>query len=63
MTALEKKIGVARVLHHMCSYGECEDCEFFNPNDETDGTYWCGIRDMNGNIPYNEEWDMHSAMI
>lgn len=63
MTALEKKIGVRNALHHICCYGECEDCEFFNPNDETDGEHWCGIRDMNGNIPYNEKWDINSAMI
>ena len=63
MTSLEKKIGVERVIKHMCSYGECEECEFFNPKDETDGTYWCGIRDEDGNIPHTTEWDMDSAML
>lgn len=63
MTSLEKKIGVKKVICKMCSYGECENCEFFHPNDTTDGTYWCGIRDKDGNIPFHQEWDMNSAMI
>lgn len=63
MTSLEKKIGVRNALHRMCSYSDCDGCEFFNPDDESDGMYWCGIRDINGNVPSDEKWDMNTAMI
>lgn len=63
MTTLEKKVGVRNTLRNACGYMGCEDCEFFDPNDTTDGEYWCGIRDVNENIPFHENWDMNSAMI
>ena len=63
MTALEKNLVVEKIIHEHCSYGECVECGFFNPNDDTDGTYFCHARDLNGNIPYSEKWHMGSAML
>lgn len=64
MTALEKKMQVSDVLYHMCAYGDsCEDCRFFNPEDTTDGDYFCHIRDHSGNVPTSEGWHMGTAMV
>ena len=64
MTSLEKQTQVKDVLYHMCAYGEgCSECRFFNPEDITDGDYFCYMRDYNGYIPTSEDWHMGSAMI
>lgn len=64
MTALEKQVKVREMLFRNCGYGNgCSDCEFFKPEDETDGDFFCAIRDSNKLIPYDDEWDMASAMI
>ena len=64
MTALEKQIQVKDVLYYMCGYEQgCPDCRFFNPEDDTDGHFFCHIRDDKGYIPFNEDWNMNTAMI
>ena len=62
MTALEKQSKLKEVLYRMCGNG-CLECDFFDPDDETDGEFWCSIRDKENLIPYDDEWDMTSAMI
>lgn len=57
-----KKQMIGECINHRCAYGECDECEFFNPKDSTDGDYFCAIRDDMGNIPYYREWDMESAL-
>lgn len=64
MTALEKQGKVREILIRNCGYGnDCLDCEFFKPEDETDGEFFCAIRDSKKLIPFNEGWDIASAMI
>lgn len=64
MTALEKQNKVKEVLYRMCGYGDgCPDCDFFKPKDKTDGEFWCAIRDSKKLIPFDDDWDMNSAMI
>ena len=64
MTALEKQNKVKAVLSRMCGYGDgCPECEFFKLEDETDGEFWCAIRDKEKLIPFDDEWDMNSAMV
>ncbi len=64
MTALEKQDKTRAVLRHNCIYGDgCPECDFFNPEDETDGEFFCSIRDSKKLIPFDDEWDMSSAMI
>ena len=64
MTSLEKEIKVKEVLSYNCGYGDgCEECEFFNPDDTTDGEFFCAIRDSKNLIPFDDGWDMNSAMI
>lgn len=64
MTSLEKQRKVKEVLYLNCGYGNgCEDCDFFNPEDYTDGEFFCAIRDKEHLIPFDDEWDMNSAMI
>lgn len=63
MDSLEKKAKVKEVLSRMCGYGEgCPDCDFFDPDDSTDGEFFCAIRDSDDLIPFDDEWDMESAM-
>lgn len=63
MTELEKQIGIKNVLMNMCRHTDCEDCEFFKPEDGTDGFTWCAIRDKDRKLPSYKTWDMGSAMI
>lgn len=64
MTVLEKQIKVRNVLYRMCGYSDgCPDCDFFKPEDETDGEFFCAIRDSKKLIPFDNEWDIASAMI
>ena len=64
MTELEKQMKVKDVLYHMCGYGEgCPECSFFDPNDDADGESFCAIRDSKNLIPFDDDWDMGSAMI
>lgn len=64
MTALEKQLKVKEALYRMCGCSEgCPYCDFFKPEDETDGEFYCAIRDSNKLIPFDDEWDMESAMI
>ena len=64
MTSLEKKEKVKEVLNHMCRYGDgCPECTFFEPEDATDGKYFCSIRDFESRTPDEEMWDMSSAVI
>lgn len=58
----DKKQMLGECIYHRCSYGECDECEFFNEWDDTDGDYFCAIRDKDGNIPYYQNWDMNSAL-
>lgn len=50
-------------ITEVCAYGECEECQFFNSKDTTDGDYFCAIRDEMGAIPYYREWDIKSALL
>lgn len=64
MTALEKQGKTKEILRRNCIYGDdCSECEFFKPEDKTDGEFYCAIRDSKKLIPFDEEWDMTSAMI
>ena len=63
MTALEKQIKIKELLHVMCGGTGCEDCILFKPEDDTDGEFFCAIRDKDKNIPADLQWDMGSAMI
>ena len=64
MTRLEKQREVKDVLYHMCAYGDgCSDCRFFNPEDDTDGDYFCAIRDHEERIPTDDAWCMQTAML
>lgn len=40
----------------------CEDCSFFDPEDDTDGRYFCSIRDRKKRCPEDSEWDFESGM-
>ena len=62
MTALEKQNMVKNSLQRLCKHTDCEDCEFFNPDDKTDGFLWCAIRDKDRKPPSYKTWDMESAM-
>ena len=38
MTNLEKRLKLKNVVQHMCDCcSGCSECEFFNPEDHTDG--------------------------
>ena len=50
-------------LKNMCWYGDCDDCEFFEPTDDTDGDFFCAIRDKHEEVPFREGWDMSSAFM
>ena len=63
MTELEKQKKVKALLHEMCGGMGCVDCIFFKPEDDTDGEFFCAIRDKDKNIPADPQWDMNSAMI
>lgn len=64
MTALEKQGKVKEILSRMCWYSDgCPNCNFFKPEDETDGEFFCAIRDSKKLVPFDDEWDMESAMI
>ena len=64
MTSLEKIKQLKDLLHEMCEYGDgCEDCRFFNPEDDTDGEVFCALRDDAGRTPYDEFWHMGGAFI
>lgn len=65
MTAFEKQKQVKDVLQCMCIYDSmgCPSCRFFHPDDDTDGEYFCAIRDYKGNLPCDGDcWNMESAM-
>jgi hypothetical protein len=53
---------VKKCIYEKCFLGECDGCIFFDEWDETDGEYFCAIRDNNGNIPYHTKWDIESAL-
>ncbi|MDY5986773.1 hypothetical protein [Sporofaciens sp. SGI.106] len=63
MTSLDKQIRVKNVIQHMCDYIECPECEFYRPEDDTDGNFYCAIRDYDKRVPYQKDWDMRSAMV
>ena len=60
---MKKTVLVEEVVREMCNACICMDCAFYNPEDATDGEYFCHIRDGKKHIPVTYEWDMHSAMI
>lgn len=62
MMAVEKQNMVKNALQRLCKHTDCEDCEFFNPDDKTDGFLWCAIRDKDRKPPSYKTWDMESAM-
>lgn len=37
--------------------------QFFNPKDDTDGEYFCAIRDSENRMPFENGWDVASGMI
>ena len=63
MTGLEKSIEVKKMVSEVCSCSACVDCRFFNPEDTTDGNYWCFLRDIDGRVPHEDRWHMESAML
>ena len=62
MTREEKQNGIKSAIKDMCWCGECDECEFFDPEDRTDGEHWCAVRDNEGRVPYKSKWDMESAI-
>lgn len=62
MTAKEKQKNLSKHIIRMCSHSDCNECDFFEPEDTTDGEYFCAIRDKDENVPYYMGWDMRSAM-
>lgn len=64
MTALEKQNKVKEVLSRNCGlYGKCKYCDFYTNEDSKDGKYFCMIRDSENRVPFEDEWDMASAMV
>jgi hypothetical protein len=63
MNCLEKNVILRKIVQEHCSIGECDECGFFNPNDNTDGVHFCHARDADSNIPFYENWNMHTAML
>lgn len=62
MTQEEKMKALEKALDNKCSYGDCVDCEFFEPEDATDGDNFCGIRDKKDRVPYHKGWNMKEAL-
>ena len=50
-------------IYRRCCESNCDECEFFDKKDTTDGSYFCAIRDKKGNIPYWKDWDIESALM
>lgn len=63
MKKLEKELVVKEIIKEHCSLGQCDECGFFNPNDDTDGMHFCHARDVHGLVPYDEKWHMGTAML
>ena len=59
----EIKFMLKDCIYSKCLMSDCEECEFFNPKDTTDGIYFCAIRDEMGAIPYFREWRIESAFM
>ena len=62
MTREEKLNGIKSAIQDMCGCGECDGCEFFDPEDTTDGEQWCAVRDKDGRVPHLARWDADSAL-
>lgn len=62
MTKQKIRENTKDLVQHECSISGCGECHYFEPEDDTDGEYFCGIRDKDNKIPYYTDWDMSSAM-
>lgn len=62
MTFEEKMKALKDTLNNKCEYEYCDDCEFFDLEDDTDGDYFCGIRDNEHKIPCSKGWNMKIAL-
>lgn len=60
---MSKQLMLRNHLRKMCEYGDCDDCEFFEPTDDTDGCFFCAIRDKHEEVPFRVGWDMESAFM
>ena len=61
MTQEEKMKALEKAVVRQCTYGECDGCKYFEPEDDSDGEYFCGIRDNEHRIPYHKRWNMKIA--
>lgn len=62
MTQKEKLKALSDALQYKCNCECCVDCNFFEPEDDTDGDYFCGIRDNTKKIPWKKGWNMKTAL-
>lgn len=62
MTYKEKMQSLEDHMCNYCSYNPCDECEFFEPEDDTDGNYFCGIRDNNKKIPFHKGWNVNEGL-
>lgn len=62
MTGEEKKTRLKEHISIDCLYRECTECNLRNPNDSNPDEYFCILRDSENRVPFQEGWDMDSAM-
>ena len=62
MTFDEKTKALNDCLYEHCCCNNCDECEFFDSDDDRDGEYSCGIRDHVGKVPYHDGWNMKTAL-
>lgn len=64
MTTLEKIEQIKDFLQFECRYGDgCADCKFFDAEDDTDGDFFCAIRDRENRKPADFDWSIISALV
>lgn len=61
MTFEEKMKALEGCLYEHCCINNCDECEFYDEDGIGTDSYFCGIRDNNGRIPYQEKWNMKEA--
>lgn len=62
MTFEEKMKALENSIRNSCFDNYCDDCEFCDYDDKFADSETCGIRDSDGNIPWNENWNMNIAL-
>lgn len=62
MTKEEKMKALEGCLYEHCCCNTCDECEFYDEDGIGQDEYFCGIRDGNGKVPYNDNWNMKVAL-